>query len=261
MRDSLVPCLLSQQAIVIDKRPCALWYFCVVLCALHKDERLCGLTGLPHLRPRCAQALLDAGFTVPKRACVADEHYVPTLLAVHGLDNQARAAPARSARPEHHPACQRRPPCFTLVARDGLRASAAHNPCTERAGGHTVRPWRVGPWPMTHAPCALTRRARRLQTDCLGTLTHADWAWPSWSPKTYHTFEVTFPLIARLRAHKWYAREPGAACDPAPSLASADAAFRRRGGARSLAARRPRPGVRARLGRIRGLAGVCSKPL
>ena len=34
------------------------------------------------------QALLDAGFRLQKRACVADEHYVPTLLAVHGLDNQ-----------------------------------------------------------------------------------------------------------------------------------------------------------------------------
>ena len=34
------------------------------------------------------QAMLDAGFRLQKRACVADEHYVPTLLAVHGLDNQ-----------------------------------------------------------------------------------------------------------------------------------------------------------------------------
>lgn len=34
------------------------------------------------------QALLDAGFMLQTRACVADEHYVPTLLAVHGLDNQ-----------------------------------------------------------------------------------------------------------------------------------------------------------------------------
>lgn len=32
--------------------------------------------------------MLDAGFRLQKRACVADEHYVPTLLAVHGLDNQ-----------------------------------------------------------------------------------------------------------------------------------------------------------------------------
>jgi len=64
----------------------------VVVYALHTVERLCGLTGLPRPCSRCAQALLDAGFTVPKRACVADEHYVPTLLAVHGLDNQARAA-------------------------------------------------------------------------------------------------------------------------------------------------------------------------
>ncbi len=86
-----------------------------------------------------------------------------------------------------------------------------------------------------------------MQTDCLGVMTHADWAWPSWSPKTYHTFEATFPLIARLRAKKWYAAEPGAACDPAPSLASADAAFRRVGDARSLAVRRPRRGVRALL--------------
>ncbi|KAK9842052.1 hypothetical protein WJX81_006318 [Elliptochloris bilobata] len=113
----------------------------------------------PHL-----QALLDAGFRMQKRACVADEHYVPTLLAVHGLDNQ---------------------------------------------------------------------------TDCLGVMTHADWAWPSWSPKTYQTFEVTLPLIARLRAKKWYTPEPDAACDPGPSLASADAVFRRPGDARNLAVRRP----------------------
>ena len=44
-----------------------------------------------------AQALLDAGFKVQKRACVADEHYVPTLLAVHGLDNQARPACLRAS--------------------------------------------------------------------------------------------------------------------------------------------------------------------
>ena len=74
-------------------------------------------------------------------------------------------------------------------------------------------------------------------------MTHADWAWPSWSPKTYHTFEVTFALIARLRAKKWYAPEPDAACDPRPSLASANAVFRRLGDSRSLAVRRPRKGV------------------
>ena len=82
------------------------------------------------------------------------------------------------------------------------------------------------------------------QTDCLGVMTHADWGWPSWSPNTYHTFEVTFALIARLRAKKWYSPEPDAACDPGPSLASANAVFRRLGDSRSLAVRRPRRGVR-----------------
>ena len=75
-------------------------------------------------------------------------------------------------------------------------------------------------------------------------MTHADWGWPSWSPNSYHTFEVTFALIGRLRAKKWYTPEPGAACDPGPSLASANAVFRRLGDSRSLAVRRPHKGVR-----------------
>ena len=34
------------------------------------------------------QALLEQNITVDRRTCVADEHYVPTLLAMHGLDDE-----------------------------------------------------------------------------------------------------------------------------------------------------------------------------
>ena len=54
------------------------------------------------------QALLDAGFRLQKRSCVADEHYVPTLLAVHGLDNQVSTIP-----------CCRRNASFSLSTSKG----------------------------------------------------------------------------------------------------------------------------------------------
>eukprot|EP00884_Botryococcus_braunii_P021242 jgi/Botrbrau1/7801/Bobra.0159s0229.1 len=38
--------------------------------------------------PPHVQEALDANITIPKRECVADEHYVPTLLAMHGLESK-----------------------------------------------------------------------------------------------------------------------------------------------------------------------------
>ena len=60
--------------------------------------------------------------------------------------------------------------------------------------------------------------------------THADWEWPSWSPKTYHTYEITFDLISRLRTQKWFAAGEGGQCGAANAIASANTLFRRRGG-------------------------------
>ena len=34
------------------------------------------------------QALLDAGVNLTRKTCVSDEHYIPSLLAAHGLDAQ-----------------------------------------------------------------------------------------------------------------------------------------------------------------------------
>ncbi|KAK9862348.1 hypothetical protein WJX84_002596 [Apatococcus fuscideae] len=38
--------------------------------------------------PAKVQVLLEQNITVQRRTCVADEHYVPTLLAMHGLDSE-----------------------------------------------------------------------------------------------------------------------------------------------------------------------------
>ncbi|KAK9831707.1 hypothetical protein WJX74_006651 [Apatococcus lobatus] len=38
--------------------------------------------------PAKVQALLEQNITVERRTCVADEHYVPTLMAMHGLDDE-----------------------------------------------------------------------------------------------------------------------------------------------------------------------------
>ncbi|KAK9812629.1 hypothetical protein WJX72_000912 [[Myrmecia] bisecta] len=103
--------------------------------------------GLPV--PPVVQQLLDANLTVAMRTCISDEHYVPTVLAMHGFDDE---------------------------------------------------------------------------TDCLGMMTHAEWEWPNWSPKTYTPYEVTTQLVRRLR-RLWFQNKE---CDWQAAIRSANTLFCRR---------------------------------
>lgn len=141
--------------------------------------------------PSFAGPKVLAGKAHESRQCVADEHYMPTTLAAHGLDNEVlfdgKLCLLHQFCLVQGWSCEQRgmQECRTAVI-EGV------------ASGMLVRHV-----PCFHVKCSSWSRllsiiklpAVLLQTDCQGQSTHAEWRPGEWSPHSYTPEEVPQQII------------------------------------------------------------------
>ena len=193
---------------------------------------------------RCMQALLDAGVNLTRRTCVSDEHYIPSLLAAHGLDAQTDCTGVLThsdwAWPNWSPKLYSHLDVDRDLVHRRVPAPAAAclglQPVLSRrrviAGGlmHLSRPISQladqGAWMPASYLHGMHEAAQP------GRVLPGVPSAPSAAMGKPHSNAVhaTQPTCARsLRSHRWFSAPPGQ-CDYRAMLASASRLFGRRGG-------------------------------